>query len=60
MYGTENFSSILTVTEQVICTSMRVRKNKHVDDVMGIPVQWPNCGQYDDTLFTISYFSVTT
>jgi len=59
MHGMENFSSTLTVTKQVICMSIRVTNNKHTNDVMGIPVQWPNCGQCDDTLFTISYFNAT-
>jgi len=59
MYGMENFSSKFMVTEQVICMSMRVTNNKHVNDVMGILVQWPNSSQCDYTLFTISYFTVT-
>lgn len=60
LHRMENFSSILTVTEKVICMSMRVTNNNHVNNVMGIPVQWPNCGQCDDILFTISYVNVTT
>jgi hypothetical protein len=55
----ENLSSLLTVNEQTVCLSMIVINNKHVNDVMGVTVQWPNCGQCGDTLFTISYFNVT-
>lgn len=50
MHGMENFSLILTVTEQVMCMSTRVTNNKHVNDVKGILVQWPNCGQCDNKI----------